>query len=347
MEERVAEIIVSTSWPMLAGLIALCMLLLAKGADWLVEEAVTLSKRSGIPKVIIGATVVSLGTTTPEAVVSVLAAFQGRPELALGNAVGSVICDTGLILGLACLISPLPLDRKIVNRQGWIQFACGILLVLVCLPWGSLGTVFVDGGRMPRWIGFVFLALLVGYLIKSVRWAGREDLQSGELPTVARVEEVSDATSVPLVILKLAGAVVLVVGSSWVLIPAVSEAATRLRVPEGIIAATLVAFGTSLPELVTAVTAAYQGHGELAVGNIVGADILNVLFVAGASAAVTEGGLLAPSHFFYLYFPSMLLVLVVFRVGIFLSGDRLKRPFGVVLLGTYVVVSVLSYVGRG
>jgi cation:H+ antiporter len=149
------------------------------------------------------------------------------------------------------------------------------------------------------------------------------------------------------VILKLAGAVVLVVGSSWVLIPAVSEAATRLRVPEGIIAATLVAFGTSLPELVTAVTAAYQGHGELAVGNVVGADILNVLFVAGASAAVTEGGLLAPSHFFYLYFPSMLLVLVVFRVGIFVSGDHLKRPFGVVLLGTYVVVSVLSYVGRG
>ncbi len=346
MEEWLAEIVVVSSWPLLAGLIVLCLIVLAQGAGWLVDEAVTLSKRSGIPKVIIGATVVSLGTTTPEAVVSVLAAFQGRPGLALGNAVGSIICDTGLILGLACLISPLPLDRKIVNRQGWIQFACGILLVLVCLPWGNLGMVFVDGGRMPRWVGFAFLILLVGYLIKSIRWAGREDLPSADVSLASEPQESAAETSIPLVIVKLAGAVALVVGSSWVLIPAVSEAATRLQVPEAIIAATLVAFGTSLPELVTAVTAAYQGHGELAVGNVVGADILNVLFVAGAAAAVTQGGLLAPSHFFTLYFPSMLLVLLVFRVGIVLSGDRLRRPFGVVLLGTYIVVSVLSYVGR-
>jgi cation:H+ antiporter len=346
MEEWLAEIVVALSWPLLAGLIALCLALLAKGAGWLVDEAVTLSKRSGIPKIIIGATVVSLGTTAPEAVVSVLAAIQGKPGLALGNAVGSIICDTGLILGVACLISPLPLDRKIVNRQGWIQFGSGILLVLVCLPWGRLGSVFVDGGRMPRWVGFLFLILLVGYLIKSVHWARTQNLPSTEVPSVAEPQEEAVETSVPLVLVKLVGAVGLVVGSSWVLIPAVSEAAMRLQVPESIIAATLVAFGTSLPELVTAVTAAYQGHGELAVGNVVGADILNVLFVAGAAAAVTQGGLQAPSHFFSLYFPSMLLVLVVFRVGIWLSGDRLKRPFGAVLLGTYIVVSVLSYAGQ-
>lgn len=346
MEEWLAEIVVALSWPFLAGLIALCLVVLAKGAGWLVDEAVTLSKRSGIPKVIIGATVVSLGTTTPEAVVSVLAAFQGRPGLALGNAVGSIICDTGLILGLACLISPLPLDRKIVNRQGWIQFGSGILLVLACLPWGNLGMVFIDGGRMPRWVGFAFLVLLVGYLLQSVRWAKTQDDSSAEVPSALEASEDAAGTSIPLMFVKLVGAVVLVVGSSWVLIPAVSEAATRLQVPDSIIAATLVAFGTSLPELVTAVTAAYQGHGELAVGNVVGADILNVLFVAGAAAAVTQGGLQAPSHFFSLYFPSMLLVLVVFRVGIWLSGDRLKRPFGVVLLGTYIVVSVLSYAGQ-
>jgi len=346
MEEWLTEIVVELSWPLLAGLIALCLVVLAKGADWLVDQAVTLSKRSGIPKVIIGATVVSLGTTAPEAVVSVLAAIQGRPGLALGNAVGSIICDTGLILGLACLISPLPLDRKIVNRQGWVQFGSGILLVLACLPWGSLGMAFVDGGRLPRWIGFLFLVLLVGYLVKSVHWARTQNLSSTEVSSVVEPQEEAVAISIPLVAVKLVGAVVLVVGSSWVLIPAVSEAATRLQVPESIIAATLVAFGTSLPELVTAVTAAYQGHGELAVGNVVGADILNVLFVAGAAAAVTPGGLQAPSHFFTLYFPSMLLVLVVFRVGIWLSGDRLKRPFGVVLLGTYIVVSVLSYAGQ-
>jgi cation:H+ antiporter len=285
---------------------------------------------------------VSLGTTTPEAVVSVLAAVKGVPDLALGNAVGSIICDTGLILGLACLISPLPLDRSIVNRQGWIQFASGFLLVAACIPWSRALTVFEEGGQLTQGMGFLFLLLLVAYLIVSVRWSrqgadgnGLEDVEGG----VATQE-----ASIPLVVLKLIGAIILVVGASHVLIPAVSEAATRIGVPEGIIAATLVAFGTSLPELVTAVTAARHGHGELAVGNVIGADILNVLFVAGASAAVTTGGLFAPAYFFSFYFPAMLTVLIVFRVGVTLSGDFLRRPFGFVLLGTYLLVTVLSYV---
>jgi cation:H+ antiporter len=102
-----------------------------------------------------------------------------------------------------------------------------------------------------------------------------------------------------------------------------------------------------LPEFVTAVTAARRGHGELAVGNVIGADILNVLFVAGASAAVTSGGLLAPVHFFRFLFPMMLFILVVFRVGIFVSGTELKRPFGVVLIAAYLLVTILSYVYSG
>ena len=330
------------AWPFLAGVIALSLAALGKGADWLVDEAVALSERSGIPKVIIGATVVSLGTTTPEAVVSVLAAIQGYPGLALGNAVGSIICDTGLILGLACLISPLPLDRSIVNRQGWIQFAAGFLLVAACIPWGRAATMFDEGGSLSQGMGFLFLLLLAGYLILSVRWS-RQQPDDGGFGGVEKAVSPEQA-SIPVVVLKLIGAIVVVVGASHILIPAVREAALRIGVPEGIIAATLVAFGTSLPELVTAVTAARQGHGELAVGNVIGADILNVLFVAGASAAVTTGGLVAPGYFFSFYFPAMLAVLIVFRVGVTLSRDFLRRPFGFVLLGTYLLVTVLSYV---
>jgi cation:H+ antiporter len=342
MDEFLRELMSQFAWPLLGAVVVLSLAALGKGADWLVDEAVALSERSGIPKVIIGATVVSLGTTTPEAVVSVLAAIQGVPDLALGNAVGSIICDTGLILGLACLISPLPLDRRIVNRQGWIQFASGFLLVAACVPWSQVSAMFVEGGRLSQGMGFLFLLLLVSYLILSVRWSR----QQGDESELGRVEKAvsSEQASLPLVVLKLIGAIALVVGASHVLIPAVSEAALRIGVPEGIIAATLVAFGTSLPELVTAVTAARHGHGELAVGNVIGADILNVLFVAGASAAVTSGGLLAPEYFFSFYFPAMLTVLIVFRVGVTLSGDYLKRPFGVVLLGTYLLVTVLSYV---
>jgi len=342
MEEFLNELMLQLAWPLLAFVIVLSLALLGKGADWLVDEAVALSKRSGIPKVIVGATIVSLGTTTPEAVVSVLSAIQGAPDLALGNAVGSIICDTGLILGLACLISPLKLDRSLVNRQGWIQLASGFLLVFACLPWSRISTVFSDGGLLSQGTGFIFLLLLVGYLVLSVHWSrNRSDQEEFErLELIAASEQ----AAVPVIVLKLVSAAAIVVVSSSVLIPAVREAATRMSVPEGIIAATMVAFGTSLPELVTAVTAARQGHGELAIGNVVGADILNVLFVAGASAAVTQGGLFAPGYFFAFYFPAMLFVLVVFRLGVIFSKDRLTRPFGAVLLGTYLVVTILSYV---
>jgi len=341
MEEYVAHLMAQAPWPVLAIVIVFCLGLLGRGADWLVAEAVTLSSRSGIPKVVIGATVVSLGTTSPEAVVSVLAAIQGRPGLALGNAVGSIICDTGLILGLACLIAPLPLDRHIVNRQGWIQFLCGLGLVVSCIPWADPGAAFSTGGGLPRALGVLFLGLLALYLFFSVRWARTE----GEVAIAPQLSEVtpSPMESSVAAVLKLLGALALVVASSWVLIPAVAEAAERLGVPESIIAATMVAFGTSLPELVTAVTAARKGHGELAVGNIIGADILNVLFVAGAAAAATTGGLAAPAHFFTLYFPSMLIVLLVFRIGVLLSGAHMKRAFGFVLLTVYAGVTVLSY----
>ena len=342
MDEALEHYLSQIHWTWLAGIIVVSLGVLAKAADWLVDEAVALSERSGIPKVVIGATIVSLGTTTPEAAVSVFAAIQGSPGLALGNAVGSIICDTGLILGLACLIAPLRLDRAIVNRQGWIQFGSGILLIAACVPWSSPLSAASTGGNLSQLMGFVFLGLLAVYMWQSIRWArnGQERM---------RVEEHEGDVGAPLalVVLKLIGAVALVVLSAQVLIPAVSESAIRASIPESIIAATLVAFGTSLPELITAVTAARRGHGELAVGNIVGADILNVLFVSGAAAAATPAGLDAGVHFFTVLFPVMMAVLLVFRIGIFMSGESMKRPFGFVLLAAYTVYLAISYLAPG
>ncbi|MBI1358314.1 MAG: sodium:calcium antiporter [Acidobacteria bacterium] len=323
-------------WSLLGLVIVVSLYVLGKAADWLVDEAVEVSERSNIPKTVIGATIVSLGTTTPEVAVSVLASLEGAPGLALGNAVGSVICDTGLILGIAALIAPLPLDRSIVNRQGWIQFFAGVALVLFAVPWAQPMSAFTAGGRLPQWVGIAFLAALGVYLVQSIRWARQETVETPN-------ELAHDDAPTWLVILKLVGAVAIVVFSAQVLIPAVDEAATRFSIPESIIAATLVAFGTSLPELVTSVTAARRGHGELAVGNVVGADILNVLFVSGAAAAATPGGLIADSHFFAVLFPVMLFVLLVFRIGIFLSGKEMRRPFGYVLLGAYGVYLIVSF----
>jgi len=337
MDKALIDFFAEQSGWLLAFEIVLILGVLGKAADWLVGEAVVLSERSGLPKVIIGATVVSLGTTAPELAVSVLAALKGQPGMALGNAVGSVICDTGLILGLACLIKPLKMPRAIVNRQGWLQFAAGWLLVAACWPWGN-GNPFKVGGNLPQWFGFTFLVLLVGYLAMSVRWAkaagGARELEEFETDAAAPMG---------LVIGKLLVAISVVVGASHLLIPAIQEAAVRLGVHEGVVAATLVAFGTSLPELVTAITAARKDHGDLAIGNIIGADILNVLFVAGASAALTPAGLEASPSFFRVLLPCMLLVLIVFRVGVTFSGERMNRPFGAFLLLAYLVFLVLSF----
>ena len=342
MEEFLNQLFSQLHGGLLALVIVVSLGVLGKAADWLVDEAVTLSERSGIPKAVIGATIVSLGTTTPEAAVSVLAAIEGSPGLALGNAVGSIICNAGLILGLACVLAPLKLDRMIVSRLGWIQLGTAVVLVGASFPWASPGTLFSAGGRLSQITGFVFLAALAVYIGQSIRWAkGETGGPSADAP------EADARGAVLITVARLLAALAVVVMSARVLIPAVQEAATRLHVPEDIIAATLVAFGTSLPELVTAVSAARRGHGELAVGNVVGANVLNVLFVAGAAAAVTPAGLVAEGHFFSLLYPVMLFILVLLQVGMVASQDSLRRPFGFVLIGAYTVCMVLSYVVTG
>ena len=320
-------------------IIAVTLYTLGKGADWLVDEAVVLSSRWGLGKAVIGATIVSIGTTTPEAAVSVLSALQGKPGLALGNAVGSIICDTGLIIGLASLMAPLPLNRQLASRLSNVQVGAGILLVLGCFPWTSPAKVFTQGGSLPQLVGVVFVVLLGLYIWQSIRWAA-------SIPSDAEDTEETEADDGNAfgTLIKLILSIAIIVVSAQILIPSVSILAERIGVPKHIISATLVAFGTSLPELVTAITAVRRGHGELAVGNIIGADILNVLFVAGVSASATQGGLQADGQFFQFLFPAMVFILIVFRCGIFVSGDQMKRPFGVVLVGTWLLVTILSYV---
>ncbi|MEL0096404.1 MAG: calcium/sodium antiporter [Planctomycetaceae bacterium] len=338
-EELLAELIqrlADMNMLYLLGVMVVAIVILGKSADWMVENAVTLSLRTGMPKVIVGATIVSVGTTFPEAVVSVLAALNGNPDIALGNAVGSVICDAGLILGTACLIAPLPLDKQVVNKQGWVQFGAGVLLVVFCLPFTDLGNVFQTKATLPQWAGFILVFGLIVYMVWSIRLA--KDIEAEEVE-----EEVDNDSPVAILVGSILVGCLFVVGSSITLIEATKILATEAGIPEAVIASTLVAFGTSLPELVTAVTAARKGQGELAVGNVIGADILNVLFVAGAAAAITPAGLEAESIFFRLQFPAMLIILLCFRVGIFAAKDgKLSRAFGFFLVAVYVIYGVLN-----
>ncbi len=324
------------------------LFLLGKGADLLVDEAVRLSLRWGVPKMVVGATIVSLGTTLPEATVSVLAAANGNPDLAMGNAIGSIIADTGLIIGLAALIGYLPVDRMVVQRQGKVQLAAGCLLAVVSILTFSNGQ-----GHISRWMGWIFIGLLAAYIAFSVRWAKNPLPAAGdalrEEKKAPPAEDVPAEEKKPAIfqMLKLAGGIALVVGASKLLIPTVEITAVRIGIPQGVIAATLVAFGTSLPELVTAITAVRKGHGELAVGNIVGADILNVLFVVGSAASVTAGGLAVPADFYKLQIPVMLIVLVAFRLFSIGKKGRIGKTAGLTLLGIYVAYIVLNYTWLG
>ncbi len=334
--EEALEGIVSglPSWGLLL-LIVVCIAVLSKSADWMIDGVVHLARRTGLPRIVIGATVISLGTTMPEAVVSVMAAWAGNPGLALGNGVGSIICDTGLIFGLTVIIAAVPVNRFILNRTGWVQVGSATLLVVIALI-----LLFRTPGPpvLNRWVGVFFLVLLGIYLYGTYFWAkqGATVAAHGE-----RTEDGPIAGLCTSLVLILGG-LALVVLSARVMVPSAAELAHRVGVPEDVIAATLVAFGTSLPELMTAIAAIRRGHPEITVGNIVGADVLNCLFVIGAAAAAKP--LAIPSNFFLFHFPAMLVILYSFRIFITMNKDgKFKRWQGAWLLGIYLVYLILQY----
>ena len=333
-ETLLKNLLADQSTALLLVIIVACIVMLSKGADWMIDGVVDLAERTGLPKIVIGATVVSLGTTLPEAFVSVMAAFMGNPGLALGNGVGSIIADTGLIFGLTCILAAVPVNRFILNRTGWVQAGAATLLVVIAV--GAL-LVSTQEPRLHRWVGFMLLALLVLYLYTTYVWARQGP---GVLPedAVSEHELMSLQKSWTLVI----GGLVLVIIGARILVPSASEIAVRFGVPDDVIAATMVAFGTSLPELMTAIAAIRKGHPEITVGNIVGADVLNVLFVIGASAAAEP--LVIPMNFYYFHFPAMLIILYSFRVFISINREGVfHRWQGYWLLGVYIIYVVLQY----
>lgn len=314
-------------------IIGISLYVLGKGADILVNEAIGLSVRWGIPKMIIGATIVSLGTTIPEVTVSVFAAVNGNPDLALGNAMGSIIVNTGLILGLAALVGTLPINREILGKQGSLQLLAGLLLAGFSLPILSKGS----SGIITQTMGFVFLGLLALYLVGTV-------VLSRQSKEDSSIDMESKEKHLIIQLVKLILGTILVIISSKILIPSVEVVAIRVGIPQSIIAATLIAFGTSLPELVTSITAVRKGYGELAIGNVTGANILNILFVVGSSAAVSKNGLLVPNLFYKLQIPVMILLLALFYIFSKDRNDLITSLQGFILLGVYIVYLSFNYI---
>jgi cation:H+ antiporter len=251
------------------ALLVVGFVLLVKGADWFVEGASGVAEKFGIPQLVIGLTIVAMGTSLPEAAVSVSAALKGSADITIGNVVGSNIMNVLLILGLTALIRPIAVQKSTVKYE--IPF---VILVSVVL----LGIGYTDStvGRLDGVILWVLFILYLLYL-----WKMSKNGENGQ------EEEENKPTPVwKMILLILVGGAMIVIGSDLA-VDAASELARIFGMSERLIGLTIVAFGTSLPELVTSVTASLRGKADLAVGNIVGSNIFNILFVVGTSALIT------------------------------------------------------------
>jgi cation:H+ antiporter len=252
------------------GLLVLGFVLLSKGADWFVDGASKIADKFGIPQIVIGLTIVAMGTSLPEAAVSISAALKGSAEITIGNVLGSNIMNVLVILGLAAVICRIPVQKSTVRYE--IPFTIGITIVLVVM-----GLLDHTVGRFEGILLWVLMGVYLLYLLKIAK-SGSEQEEPPE-------DEKQDSI-LKMLLMVIVGGAMIVFGSD-VTVDAATKLATIFGMSERFIGLTIVAFGTSLPELVTSVTAARKGKADIAVGNIVGSNIFNILFVVGTTAVIT------------------------------------------------------------
>lgn len=312
-------------------LFAVGVLLLIKGGDWFVDSAVGVAKRFRVPEIIIGATVVSIGTTLPEVMVSVTAAVNQNGAIAYGNAIGSIICNTALIAALTIAIRPAPVERKTLVTPVLFFFASAAIYLVAAYIFG----------RFDRWLGIVMLVVFGIYMTMTIRKGFKTPVQAKE-----EEEETSGGSLLKDLIVLAISAALIAVGADMLEGSSVSLA-TMAGIPTEVVGVTVVALCTSLPELVTAVTALAKGHGALSLGNIIGANIFNLVLVSGA--AVTLSPFVVPEGSKLFGFNTSQLVEIPLMVGVMalmtlptLAKGKLRRWQGVTLLVIYAAFVTLQ-----
>ena len=307
------------------------LLCLIKGGDWFVDGATGIARRFKVPELLIGATVVSIGTTLPEVMVSTTSALTGHGEIAYGNAIGSVICNAALIAAITIAVRPGKVDPKSLRVPVLFFFAAAALYA---------GVAYTTG-YFSRPIGFVLLALFVAYMVCNV--LAMKNAPAPEEEEEA-AEEMSFAKEIGLLIL---GAVLIAVGAN-LLVDNGTLIAQALGVPESVIALTFVALGTSLPELVTAITSLAKGHGSLSLGNVIGANVFNLVLVCGMSISVApfsipqNSTILGINSSLVMDLPVMFAVMLILTVPALLKG-RLSRWQGVLMLCIYAAFCAVQF----
>ncbi len=315
---------------------AVGLVLLIKGGDWFVDGATGIAKRFNLPDIVVGATVVSIGTTLPEVMVSTTGALAGSGAMAYGNAIGSIICNTSLIAAISIAVNPGPVNVKSMKTPVIFFFASA---AIYCLAAYGLGT-------FPRWLGFIMLSVFVLYTILTVRNGLRN-------PDAASEEEEEESKPRQLwqeLLLLVVGAAVIAVGAN-LLVEHGQIIALGLGVPETVVALLFVALGTSLPELVTTITSLQKGRASLGVGNVIGANVFNLVLVSGVAVSLApfdvpvENTLLDTGLNLSLVFdiPVMLGVMSLMTIPA-LATKKLGRWQGILLLCIYAAFCVLQFV---
>jgi len=306
-------------------LFLLGLALIVKGGDWFLDGAVWIAETTGVPRFIIGATVVSLATTLPELTVSITGVLEGQTELAVGNAVGSATANLGLILGLSAVCAPAAVDRRQFGVKAGLMAAAAGLLALLCA-----------GGALPALPSLLLLGVFAAYLADSLRDArramGRERAPRPGAPRRRTAE---------MLCLFAAGTAGIIAGSR-LLIDHGSALALALGVPPGIIGVTLVAVGTSLPELVTTVTAIAKKEPSLSVGNIIGANVIDLTLILPVCSLLSGGRLAISARTTALDLPACLL-LTLAAVAVPLAAGRFRRWQGAAMLALYAGYTALLF----
>lgn len=294
--------------------------MLVKGADWFVDGAAGLAARFGIPQLVIGLTIVAMGTSAPEAAVSITAATSGNAGITIGNVVGSNILNVLLILGITAVIIAVPVQQSTIRWEMPFMHVITILLAVL----GISGNVIGRGEGVILW---AFFLVYLGYLFKMAK-NGTDEEEIEPMPLWKQL-------------LMLAVGIVLIVAGSNLTVDHATIIAKIFGVSDRLIGLTIIAFGTSLPELVTSVTAAKKGKADIAIGNIVGSNVFNILFVVGTTALIT------PVEFksgFVIDCAVALAAGFLLWFGV-MKEQKLKRPVGILMLLAYAVYFVYLFVG--
>ena len=304
------------------------------GGELVVRGAVGLARRFGVSPLVIGLTIVGFGTSLPELLVSLSAALSGAPGIAVGNVVGSNMANMMLILGVAALICPIVVNPNAVRQDGLFMLAVTVIFIAIGL-----------GGAVNRWQGAIMVLLLLGYVGFSL-W---RDLHSNDDAAALHREEADELTGLPqrlwvLILSVMSGFLAIGFGAK-VLVDGATSFARAAGVPDEVIGLTLVAIGTSLPELATSIVAAYRGHSDVCLGNILGSNIFNLFGIIGITALAMPIPFAEKIVNFDLW---ALLAATALLIPFMLSGRRISRREGTVLLvlyGGYVACQFLGLSG--